>query len=235
MRYLIRIVLIGLIVSGGTEAWSQSESDPAGWDQFFFFGNKVSWGKEKWKYSGELQVRLQDNGQSLDNWYLEGVASYMPSKNWEIVPDFRISIHPEQVEYRPGFGVLRKDLFLTGTGKGHQIVNQVKYQADFQPGNVNTGLRYILFYNYLASEKIILTGVGGIFYSWKEHFTGLEYIRGGAGAAYLFNKQHALNILYFMGVANLGDSWVTQGNLVLQLVINITREYKYVPAKYISF
>ena len=82
MKYLLRIVLIGLLVSVGTEAWSQSETDPPpGWDQLFFFGNKVSWGKEKWKYSGELQIRLQDNGQSLDNWYLEGVASYMPSKH----------------------------------------------------------------------------------------------------------------------------------------------------------
>lgn len=234
MRKLFRIVIFSLIVSGGTEAWSQSEADPPAWDQLFFFGNKVSWGKEKWKYSGELQIRLQENGQSLDNWYLEGVASYMPSKHWEVVPDFRFSIHPEQVEYRPGLGVLRKDLFLSKTDKGHQIVNQVKIQADFQPGNVNTGLRYILFYNYLASEKIILSGLGGIFYTWKDNFTGLEYIRAGGGAAYIFNMQHSLNLLYLVGVGNLGDSWNTQGNLVLQLVINVNKDYKYVPAKYLN-
>lgn len=235
MRKLFIWIIIGLTFNGSLKLLAQMEPEPPGWDQMFFFGNKVSWGAEKWKYSGELQIRLQDNGKSLDNWYLEGVASYMPSKHWEVVPDFRFSIHPEQVEYRPGFGVLRKDLFLRDQGKGHQFVNQLKYQADFQPGNVNSGLRYVLFYNYLASTKIILTGVGGIFYSWKEHFTGLEYIRGGAGIAYVFNKQHSLNFLYFVGAANLGNTWIYQGNAVLQLIINIDRDYKYVPAKYLSF
>ena len=71
--------------------------------------------------------------------------------------------------------------------------------------------------------------------SWKENFTGLEYIRGGGGAAYVFNMQHSLNLLYLVGVGNLGDSWLPQGNLVLQLVININKDYKYVPAKYINF
>jgi len=235
MQYYLRFLGVVLIITSGIESFAQAESEPPGWDQQFFFGNKVSWGAEKWKYSGEIQFRFKDNGHSLDNWYLEGVASYMPSKHWEIVPDFRFSIHPEHVEYRPGFGVLRKDLFLAGNGKGHQIVNQLKYQVDFQPRNVNSGLRYILFYNYMASEKIILTGVGGIFYSWKENFTGLEYIRAGGGAAYVLNMQHSLNLLYFIGTVNLGNSWIYQGNIVLQLVININKDYKYVPAKYLNF
>lgn len=235
MKQLIRIALAVLIFSGGTTAYTQSDSDPQAWDQLFFFGNKVSWGQEKWKYSGELQIRLDDFGRSLDNWYLEGVASYMPTKHWEIVPDFRISVHPEGVEYRPGFGGLRKDLFRSENGKAHQIVNQLKYQVDFQPENINSGLRYVLFYNYVASEKLILSGMGGVFYSWKDHFTGIEYIRGGAGAAYVFNMQHAFNLIYFVGAANVGNSWAYQGNLLLQLVININKDYKYVPAKYISF
>lgn len=235
MKYPIRTALAILIFSSTSAAYAQSESEPPAWDQQFFFGNKVTWGGKDWKYSGELQVRLRDYGQSLDNWYLEGVASYMPSKKWEIVPDLRISIHPDQVEYRPGFGVLRKDLLRTEENKGHQIVNQLKYQVDFQPGNLNSGLRYVLFYNYVASEKIILSGMGGVFYSWKDQFTGFEYIRGGAGAAYIFNKQHALNLIYFVGAANLVDSWGYQGNLLLQLVINIDKDYQYVPAKYVSF
>lgn len=234
---LIQILLLGMLISAGDQAFAQSEpeSDPPVWDQLLFFGNKVSWGQEKWKYSGEFQVRLQDYGQALDNWFLEGVASYMPSENWEIVPDFRLSIHPDQVEYRPGFGLLRKDLFRTGENKAHQFVNQLKYQADFQPGSVNHGLRYILFYNYLASEKILFTAVGGIFYSWKKNFTGIEFIRGGPGISYIFNRQHSLNFLYFVGTANQGNSWIYQGNFITQLVINIDRDYKYVPAKYINF
>lgn len=235
MKKLFTWIFVGVALSGVTKLLAQTESEVPAWDQQFFFGNKVSWGSENWKYSGELQIRLKDYGKALDNWYLEGVAAYMPSKKWEIVPDFRLGIHPEGVEYRPGFGVLRKDLFRKGEGRGHQIVNQLKYQVDFLPGEISSGLRYILFYNYVASEKIILSGIGGVFYSWKDHFTGLEYIRGGAGAAYVFNKQHALNLIYFVGAANLGDSWSYQGNFLVQLVINIVKDYKYLPAKYISF
>lgn len=55
-----------------------------------------------------MQVRLKDDLQSLDNWFLEGVATYMLSEQWEIVPDFRMSIKPEEVEHRLGLGVIYK-------------------------------------------------------------------------------------------------------------------------------
>jgi hypothetical protein len=230
-----KIFVIVLLTGALSSAWGQNDTGTPLWDNQLFLGNKLTWGKDKLRYSGELQVRLKDNMQSLDNWYIEGIASYMPSQHWEIVPDFRISVHPDQTEFRPAFGILRKDL-VTGRGGGrHQFVNQLKGQADIQPQNVNYGLRYILFYNYLVSEKILASGIGGVFYSWKENFTGLEYIRGGAGVAYIFNKQHSLNVIYFVGAANLVDSWTYQGNAVVQLIINITKEYKYVPAKYLSF
>ena len=230
-----RLVVIALTFCTGSMTFAQGDGGPSSFEQSFFFGNKVAWGKDKMKYSGELQFRLNENATSLDNWYVEGAASFMPSKHWEMVPDLRISTHPESMEVRPGFGILRKDLWTGSKGNSHQFVNQLKYQADFKPGSMSSGLRYILFYNYLLNEKIILTGVGGVFYSWKENFTGLEFIRAGGGMAYVFNRQHSLNLLYFTGIADSGDSWIYQGNIILQLIINVTKEYKYVPAKYISF
>lgn len=127
MKKLFTWIFVGVALSGVTKLLAQTESEVPAWDQQFFFGNKVSWGSENWKYSGELQIRLKDYGKALDNWYLEGVA------------------------------------------------------------------------------------------------------------AYVFNKQHALNLIYFVGAANLGDSWSYQGNFLVQLVINIVKDYKYLPAKYISF
>ena len=52
--------------------------------------NKVAGGADKFKYSGELQIRLKNDMQQLDRWYIEGMASFLLSKHFEIVPDLRI-------------------------------------------------------------------------------------------------------------------------------------------------
>ena len=62
------------------------------WDNQLFLGNKVAWGKDKWRYSGELQVRLKDNMKELSEWYVEGVATYMFNENLEFTPDYRFTI-----------------------------------------------------------------------------------------------------------------------------------------------
>ena len=62
------------------------------WDNQLFFGNKVAANKEHWRFSGELQIRLKENARSLDTWFLEGVATYMINKHWDIVPDLRFSV-----------------------------------------------------------------------------------------------------------------------------------------------
>jgi hypothetical protein len=113
MRCLARTytLIIGFFISSMGLLSGQETTGPEKWDTQFFLGNKVAGVNGNWKYSGELQVRLKDNTHSLDRWFLEGVATYMPSKHWEIVPDYRLSIKPNSVEHRPGFGVLRKDLF----------------------------------------------------------------------------------------------------------------------------
>ncbi len=55
-------------------------------------GNKFTFGKNRWKQSIEWKVRLKDNLQELDNWFVEYVASYLTSNLFEIVPDFRFTI-----------------------------------------------------------------------------------------------------------------------------------------------
>jgi len=112
---------IFIALSGYVSAFSQVNGSSSNWDNQIYIGNKIAGGKGAWRYSGELQVRLEDNMQSLDNWYVEGVASYLYSEKIEIVPDFRYSIKPNEHEYRPGLGILYKLLV-----QKFQFVNQLK-------------------------------------------------------------------------------------------------------------
>lgn len=211
------------------------EEEPDKWDNQFFIGNKVTWGNDKWRYSGELQSRFVQDFQALDRWYFEGVATYMHSTNWEIVPDFRFSVRPDFVEARPGFGIIRKDLIGKEGVQNQQFVHQIKYQADIGNGRTNHGIRYIMFYNYVFNKKLIASGIGGVFYSWKNDYNGFEFIRAGAALAYVINEQHSINFTYFAGVADTTPERTYSGSFVVQLIINIRKDYKYVPAKYISF
>lgn len=68
-------------------------------------------------------MRLKDNAQSLDRWFFEFVATYMHSKYWEIVPDYRFSIKHENVEHPPAFGVYRKDLYGSENDPRHRLVH----------------------------------------------------------------------------------------------------------------
>ena len=43
--------------------------------------------------------------------YLMSTSSALLSKHWEIVPDFRFTKKPTRLEVRPGFGIVRKDIF----------------------------------------------------------------------------------------------------------------------------
>jgi len=222
-------------VAGSGILYAQETEEPDKWDNQLFLGNKVAAVKGAWKFSGELQVRLKDNTQSLDRWFLEGVATYMPSEHWEIVPDYRLSIKPENVEHRLGFGILRKDLFGAGDQKRNQLVHQLKWQADMGSGYFDNGLRYVLFYNYMLNEKLIPNAAAGTFYRWSEEFTGLQFFRLGGGLAYIIDVKHSLNFSYFLGITKAGTQWTYQGIPFVQLIININRDYKYVPAKYVNF
>jgi len=229
------LVWLTIILTSPVSLTAQDGEEPLKWDNQLFLGNKVAAVKGNWKYSGELQVRLKENSQTLDRWFLEGVATYMPSRHWEIVPDYRFSIKPANIEHRPGLGILRKDLFGPEESQRHQLVHQLKWQADIGPEYVNHGIRYVFFYNYILNEQLIPNAAAGVFYRWSEGFTGLQFIRLGAGLAYVIDIKHSLNFSYFLGITDTGAGWTYQGIPFVQLIININRDYKYVPAKYINF
>lgn len=161
----ICFLLLGAILLPPSVLPGQEPVESDTWDNQLFLGNKVAAVKGNWKFSGELQVRLKDNFQSLDRWFLEGVATYMPSKHWELVPDYRFSVKPDQLEHRPGLGILRKDLFDPDENLKNQLVHQLKWQAGIGAGTVDHGMRYVLFYNYLLSDKLIPNAAAGAFYT----------------------------------------------------------------------
>jgi hypothetical protein len=226
LHAIICVILLAHLAVQGQDNTYTSE-----WDNQLFAGNKLVWGSGKWKYSGEFQVRIDDNFSSLERWFIEGMSSYMPTKNWEIVPDLRFSVKSNSQEIRPGLGGLFKIL----TSK-LQYVNQVKWQADYNTrGTLSHGVRWINFLNYILSDMFVPNIVGGVFYSWKEQFIGWEYIRFGAGVNIRFDPIHTLNLTYFTGAANTGRSWTWSGIFFAQLTIKITDDWIYVPAKFINF
>ncbi|MCF6224101.1 MAG: hypothetical protein L3J34_10285 [Flavobacteriaceae bacterium] len=170
--------------------------------------------------------------ESLDRWYLEGVSSFLVSENIEIVPDFRLSIKPDEIEFRPGLGVLYK--FMVGT---FQFVNQVKWQIDFSSpdGTSDNGLRYGLFINHKINDKLAASLGAGIFYRWRNDFQGFQFVRFGPSLIYGINKKHTINFSYFLSTENNGELWEWAGIPVIQLIININKDYKYVPAKYFNY
>ncbi len=178
--------------------FSQGDESSGNWDNQIYIGNKVAAAKGNWRFSGELQVRLEDNMSQLDNWYLEGVATYMLSEKIEIVPDFRLSIKPDEVEYRPGLGVIYKF-----TTSDFQFVNQLKWQIDFDNRNhQDNGLRNAIFVNRKLTDKLISNFAFGAFYRWKEDWNGLQFIRFGPGLSYVISKQHTINFNYFFSAEN---------------------------------
>lgn len=78
-----------------TGSWPISAQEQDNSDNLLFVGTKLAYAKNHWRYSGEFQSRFKDNWSGLDNWFIEGVATYMPSRHWEIVPDFvSVKNHP---------------------------------------------------------------------------------------------------------------------------------------------
>ncbi len=230
-KFNVAILLVLFLLTPTLSLLAQDEAPT--WDNQAYLGNKLSWGKNKWKFSGELQVRVENNFQQLDNWYLEFVSNYLISERFEIVPDFRFSIKPDKTEYRPGLGVLYKHI----TDR-FQFVNQIKWQIDLPShGDVGNAMREVIFMNKPINDKIITTLVAGVIYRWWPSWNGFQYIRVGPGVAYVFDEKHVLNFSYFVGVENNTKDWMWAGIPMIQLVININKKdkYKYTPAYYFDF
>jgi hypothetical protein len=203
------------------------------WDNQMYLGNKIAFGKNNWNLSGELQTRLENNFRQLDNWYLEFVANYLANSHVEIVPDFRYTVKPDKIEYRPGIGLLLKQ-----NTNIMQFVNQMKWQTDIDTkGKIGNAFREVIFINHSITENLVSTLVAGFIYRWWPEWNGFQYIRVGPGISYIFDDQHILNLSYFVGVENDTKNWLWAGIPMIQLVINISTkdEYKYAPAYYFDF
>ena len=116
-----------------------------------------------------------------------------------------------------------------------QIDHQWMYQVDIEPSRAKLGLRYVAFFNWVPNEKLIPNAAVGIFQRWQNDFTGIQFVRLGAGLSYLIDVKHSLHFSYFLGFTNTGETWTTQGIPFFQLIININKNYRYLPAKYINF
>lgn len=228
-----KLILLFLLSYGVSVLAQRPDTIPA-WDNQMFISNKLAWSKKNWRYTGEFQVRLDEDIRHLQAYLLEGVATYMPNAHWEIVPDFRFTVYPERVEVRPGLGAIYKQ-YWTKKNK-NQLAHQMKYQVDFEStGIVKHGFRYIIFHNMAFNEKLALTSAFGGFYRWSNSFTGIQFARAMTGLAYSFDKQHIISLSYFAGMENYGDFQTYIGGPLIQLVIRFDDDYKYLPAKYISF
>lgn len=238
-----RIVCLVLLTFSFLPGQAQEEIDR--WDNWLMLGNKIVFGGvNNWKHSHELQWRVKDNMQTLDQWFYETVVTYSPNEKWEFVPDFRAAIKSDKTDYRPGFGVIHKSYLGNGDNKyNSQLVQQLKYQWDIDSkGNSRHGLRLVLTYNKIVNEKFVVSGLVGPFYRWSEQYTGIEFVRGGPIFTYIFDKVHTVGIAPLAGAANLGNDaegnaqgWAWSFTPLVQIIIRVNKDYKYLPAKYINF
>lgn len=229
----IKTILSILLISFSFAGFSQDQGGgDQNWDNNMYTSNKISYGTDYWRHSLEFQTRYKLNLKALESWHVEYVPTYLLNKNWEITPDIRLTSKPTRYELRPGLGVIYKKLY-----KKSQLVHQVKYQYDLKGGiNDSHGVRYALFYNYIYSEEIILSALTGTLFEFGEDWSGFLGVRAGIAAAYVFNKAHSVNVGYFYGLLNeKTNDYTNVGIFSIQLIINISRDYNYTPAKYYSF
>lgn len=82
-----------------------------------------------------------------------------------------------------------------------------------------------------------MTGIGGAFYRWSDDFTGLQFVRTGIGLSYVFDKMHSITFIDAIGFENRGleTGWTYAHFPMVQLIIRVRKDYKYMPAKYINY
>lgn len=205
----------------------QGQTAPAETQQWLFTSTKVAYAVNKWRFYGDMQFRLTNGWRELDQWLIELAPIYSPTSWLELQPDFRLTVRPSRIEYRPGAGAIVKTI----VGETWQFALQHKYQLDISSlGSASDGFRQVGYVNKVIGDHLILSAIGGWFYRWRENWQGVEFIRVGGGVTYRFDVAHGLNVSYFVGKTNLVDRWVTDGFLAIGLTINIRTDWTYLPA-----
>lgn len=233
--YILPMML--LFVSAGI---AQDPMDPdLAWDNWLIMGNKIVFGgKSDFKHSHEIQWRADNNLQSLNTLLYEAVLTYSPNATWEIVPDLRYSIKPTHRELRPGFGIIRKDYIRKNKSGITQLSQQVKYQADIKSeGGLTQAVRYVPSLSHIINKKYAVGGLVAVVYQWgKGYDPKVAFIRAGPSFGLVFDEVHSLNVVPAFGAENFGSGrWAFSFTPIVQLIIRVQKDYKYLPARYINF
>lgn len=215
---------------------AQTTEPDTSWDNWLIMGNKVVFGgQNQYKHSHEIQWRADNNLTTLNTLLYEAVFTYSPNSHWEIVPDFRYSLKPTRRETRLGFGIVRKDY----VGKGiTQIAQQVKWQIDLKSeGDYTMALRYVPSISHVINDKYVVGGLIAAVYQWGPSFPpSIAFIRAGPTFGLIFDKVHTLSFVPAFGLENFGEyGWAGSFTPIVQLIIRVNKDYKYLPARYINF
>lgn len=228
---------LNIIFSYSHQTIAQTTEEPdTSWDNWLIMGNKVVFGgTDQFKHSHEVQWRADNNLTSLNTLLYEAVFTYSPNSQWEIVPDFRYSLKPTKREIRLGFGVVRKDYIGEGIT---QIAQQLKWQGDFKTeGDYTMALRYVPSISHIINDEYIVGGLLAAVYQWGPSFSAsIAFIRAGPTFAMIFDNVHTLSIVPAFGAENFGEyGWAYSFTPIVQLIIRVNKDYKYLPARYINF
>ena len=230
------LFILTLLVGFKSQSLAQTTEPDTSWDNWLIMGNKVVFGgQNQYKHSHEIQWRAENNFTALNTLLYEAVFTYSPNERWEIVPDFRYSLKPTRRETRLGFGIVRKDYIGEGVT---QIAQQVKWQGDFKSeGDYTMAVRYVPSISHIINDKYIVGGLVAAVYQWGPSFPpSIAFIRAGPTFGMIFDDVHTLSIVPAFGADNLGEyGWAYSFTPIVQLIIRVNKNYKYLPARYINF
>jgi hypothetical protein len=105
---LNRTITVLLLLALPATVLAQEPGEPTERDRLLATSAKVNYALDKWRYSGEFQVRLDENMRALNLWYVEGGVTNLRYRYFELVPDLRFSVRPDRFETRPGLGAILK-------------------------------------------------------------------------------------------------------------------------------
>jgi hypothetical protein len=198
-RHVLSTLLSLLLCSS---VFGETESDSAMWSGGLFLWQTDS----KLNFSGEYQVRLDQNMSALSSHFLEGMSYKKAGRSLLFNAGYRYTLRPDHDEHRlyiGGFWDMTRDRHSVVDDPGRvRIVLQVGYQHDF---NVSIddqfmdsdSIRWILIASHQASEKIRPFLIAGVLTSWNDAYSfGADKMRLGGGIAVTIGSRSRLRTQY---------------------------------------
>ncbi len=172
------------------------------WSGLFF---KSARPHERWDFSGEYQVRLNNDVRDLKSHFFETFAYYKATSRLELNAGYRYTIRPDRTENRLSGGFfVRHALGLKGSGSDdprarvtHQILYQRDYDAEFNDVLISSNsVRYVFLVLKPVSKTVAPFAVAAGQYTWNAEYTGLEKLRFAAGLRIDRGKKDRIKIHY---------------------------------------